>query len=128
VVLDSSSVVAIHLAESGYRRLASRIEESRLVVIGAPTLAETAIVLSSKLGRDARPQLRAWLRDYGIEVVPFGDVHADAALTAFLRFGKGRHPAALNMGDCMSYAVALVADLPLLCVGEEFVHTDIHLA
>ena len=60
-------------------------------------------------------------------VVQFGEAYYAAAVEAWLRFGKGRHPAQLNFGDCMSYAIAKVADQPLLCVGEDFIKTDLEL-
>ena len=72
-----------------------------------------------------RPLLMPFLRDIGAEVVAFHEQHLEAATTAFLRFGRGRHPAALNFGDCMSYAVASVAGMPLLFTGEDFARTDI---
>jgi len=128
VVLDSSAIIAIHTREQGHQGLQTRIEEAKLVVVGTPTLVETAMVLSSRLGHDARPQLRGWLRDFNIEVLPFTETHADAAIVAFRRFGKGRHAAALSMGDCMAYAVASTTGLPLLCVGGDFARTDITLA
>jgi ribonuclease VapC len=59
------------------------------------------------------------------QVVVFNEEHLDAATTAFIRFGRGRHPAALNLGDCMSYAVASVAGMPLLFIGDDFPQTDI---
>jgi len=58
-------------------------------------------------------------------VIPFDDEHWAVAITAFQRFGKGRHPAALNFGDCLTYAVARLADERLLCIGEDFVRTDL---
>jgi ribonuclease VapC len=88
-------------------------------------LLETVMVLTARLGRDARPMLSAFLRRLEAEVVPFSEEHLDAAAAAFLRFGRGRHPAALNFGDCMSYAVASVARMPLLFTGEDFGRTDI---
>jgi ribonuclease VapC len=80
------------------------------------------MVLTARLGQDARPLLFAFVRRVRVEVVAFGEEHLDAATTAFLRFGRGRHPAALNFGDCMSYAVA---GMPLLFTGEDFAQTDI---
>ena len=65
------------------------------------------------------------LRRLEAEAVPFNQEHMDAAAPAFIRFGKGRHPAALNFGDCMSYAVASVVGMPLLFTGEDFKRTDI---
>jgi ribonuclease VapC len=125
MVLDSSAIVAIQLEEPGHYRLVDAIRNAQLVVVGTPTLFETAMVLNSRLGYEARPRLSAFLLRIGAEVVAFNQQHLDAATTAFLRFGRGHHPAALNFGDCMSYAVASVAGLPLLFTGEDFARTDI---
>jgi ribonuclease VapC len=125
MVLDSSAIVAIHLKEPGHDRLIEALDKSEVVVVGVPTLLETAMVLTARLGQDARPLLSAFLRRLEAEVVAFNEEHLDAATTAFLRFGRGRHPAALNFGDCMSYAVAAVAGMPLLFTGEDFNQTDI---
>ena len=70
----------------------------------------------------------ALVRDFGIVVIPFEAEHARVAAEAFARFGKGRHRAALNFGDCMSYAVAKLAGQPLLCTGSDFAKTDLKLA
>src|ERR1035438_7057213 len=125
MVLDSSAIVAIHLKEPGHDRLIEAIDKSEVVVVGVPTLLETAMVLTTRLGQYARPLLSAFLRRLEAEVVAFNEEHLDAATTAFLRFGRGRHPAALNFGDCMSYAVAAVAGMPLLFTGRDFTRTDI---
>jgi ribonuclease VapC len=125
MVLDSSAIVAIHLREPGHERLIDRIDTAEVVVVGVPTLLETAMVLTARLGQDARPMIFAFLRRLEAEVIPFNEEHLDAAATAFIRFGRGRHPAALNFGDCMSYAVASVAGMPLLSTGEDFKRTDI---
>ena len=125
MVLDSSAIVAIHLREPGHERLIDRIDTAEVVVVGVPTLLETAMVLTARLGQDARPMMFAFLRRLEAEVVAFNEEHLDAAATAFIRFGRGRHPAALNFGDCMSYAVASVAGMPLLFTGEDFSRTDI---
>jgi ribonuclease VapC len=125
MVLDSSAIVAIHLREPGHERLIDRIDTAEVVVVGVPTLLETAMVLTARLGQDARPMIFAFLRRLEAEVMPFNEEHLDAAATAFIRFGRGRHPAALNFGDCMSYAVASVAGMPLLSTGEDFKRTDI---
>jgi ribonuclease VapC len=125
MVLDSSAIVAIHLQEPGYERLIEAIDKADVVVVGVPTLLETAMVLTSRLGQDARPLLFAFLRRLEAEVVAFNQEHLDAATAAFLRFGRGRHPAGLNFGDSMSYAIAAVAGMPLLFTGEDFTRTDI---
>ena len=125
MVLDSSAIVAIHLREPGHERLIERIDAAEVVVVGVPTLLETVMVLTARLGQDARPMLAAFLRRLEAEVIPFNEEHLDAAASAFMRFGRGRHPAALNFGDCMSYAVASVAGMPVLFTGEDFGRTDI---
>jgi ribonuclease VapC len=125
MILDASAIVAVMLAEPGYEGVLARIQTAPVLACGAPTIAETALVLSSKLKRDARPLLNEFLRDAEVEIVPFSREHADAAVDAFLRFGKGRHPAGLNFGDAMSYAVARVSGLPLLYVGGDFAKTDL---
>ncbi len=125
MVLDSSAIVAIHLKEPGFERLVQAIEEAEVVAVGAPTLVESAMVLTSRLGSDARPLLFAFLRRVEAEIVGFGELHLDAAVAAFVRFGRGRHPAGLNFGDCLAYAVASVADQPLLFTGEDFARTDV---
>jgi ribonuclease VapC len=96
-----------------------------VVIAGVPTLLETTMVLTTRLGQDARPAIFAFLRRAEAELVPFNEEHLDAAASAFLRFGRRRHPAGLNFGDCMSYAVASVAGMPLLFAGEDFKQTDI---
>lgn len=75
-----------------------------------------------------RTLLGRLLDELGAETLPFRTDHWPVALDAFLRFGKGRHPAALNFGDCMTYAVAHLADELLLCVGDDFRQTDLALA
>jgi ribonuclease VapC len=127
LVLDSSAIVAIHLKEPGYERLLAAIEAADLLA-GAPTLLETTRVLTTRLKTDARPVLLAFLRRLNVEVIPFNEEHLDAATAAFLRFGRGRDPAALNFGDCMAYAVAATAGMPLLFTGGDFVQTDIEMA
>lgn len=125
MVLDSSAIVDIHLREPGHERLVEKIEAAKAVFVGAPTLLETAMVLTTRLGQDARPLIAAFLRRLDAEVIPFNEERLDAATSAFLRFGRGRHPAALNFGDCFSYAIASAAGMPLLFSGEDFSGTDI---
>ncbi len=125
MVLDSSAIVAIILAEPDCDRLLEHTSQASVLAVGAPTLVEAALVLSSRLKRDARPLLHNFLRQGEVEVVPFTEDHYEVALDAFQRYGKGRHPAALNFGDCLSYAVARVSGLPLLFTGTDFSKTDL---
>jgi ribonuclease VapC len=125
MILDASALVAIALEESGYRALTEKAGRAVRVLIGAPTAVEAAIVVSSRAGRDARPMIASLLRSMDAEIVEFNQNHYEAAVMAFLRYGKGRHPAALNFGDCMCYALADLSGLPILCTGDDFAHTDI---
>jgi ribonuclease VapC len=125
MVLDASAVVAIVLKQPGFEELTDKIAHSRVVAIGAPTLLECAMVLSSRLKQDARILLAGVLRRMDAQIVPFSEEHFDIALDAFLRFGKARHPAGLNFGDCLAYATAIVAGLPLLFTGVDFTRTDV---
>ena len=124
MILDTSAVVAIVMKEPGYEELLCAVAEGN-PAIGTATLTETAIVLSARLERDARPLLARFLSEASIAIVPFGESHYSAAVEAWLRFGKGKHPAALNFGDCLSYAVARLANEPLVFTGEDFARTDI---
>jgi ribonuclease VapC len=128
VILDSSALVAIVLREPDAEHLLQRMRSASHVAIGAATLLEAGIVLSARLNDDARGLLSRLLQESGIAVVPVTDAHFGIAMDAWLRFGKGRHPAALNFGDCLSYATAVVAGEPLLCVGDDFPRTDCMLA
>ncbi len=128
MILDTSAVAAIVFREPGHEELLARLLAAPEVAIGAPTLAESAIVVSARLGTDARPVLSRLLLEGGIATIPFGEAHFGVAVGAWLRFGSGRHEARLNFGDCLAYAAAKVAGRPLLCVGEDFAKTDLPLA
>ncbi len=128
MILDSSSVVAVVMQEPGYQTVLERLTGAARLAIGTPTLTESAIVLSVRLGADARGLLARLLTEGSIVTIPFTDAHFGVALDAWWRFGKGRHAAALNFGDCMAYAVARVADEPLLCTGDDFPRTNLELA
>ncbi len=128
MILDSSAVVAIFFMEPGFEALLEQIYETSTLAIGAPTLTEVTIVLSARLKRDARGLVARFLQEAGVEVLPFGEAHFGTATDAWLRYGKGRHPAALNFGDCLAYASARLSGQPLLCTGGDFPKTDVVLA
>jgi ribonuclease VapC len=128
VILDSSVIVAITLREPGHEDLVGKLRSASTLGIGTPTLTEAGMVLSSRLGVEPQALLDRFLRDFGVVPVAFGDLHWREALEAFRRFGKGRHPAALNFGDCLSYAAAKLSGHPLLFVGDDFPRTDIEAA
>lgn len=128
MIADTSALVAVVFREPGHEELIDRLVGSPSVAAGSPTLAETCIVLSARMGRDARGLLERLLQELRVESVPFSPEHWRTAHDAYLRYGKGRHPARLNFGDCLSYAVAKLADEPLLFVGGDFAKTDIAVA
>jgi len=128
VIVDTSALVAVTFREPGYQDLVARLAGAPSAGIGAPTLAETGLVLASRLGRDSRDLVIRLLDEFSIEEVSFGDQHWREAVDAYLRFGKGRHKARLNFGDCLTYAVARLANEPLLFAGDDFRQTDLELA
>ncbi|MFN8186260.1 MAG: type II toxin-antitoxin system VapC family toxin [Gaiellales bacterium] len=128
MIVDSSALIAILVEEPGYGEPWSKLRDAPSAGIGTPTLAQTGIVLTSRLGVAGRTLLSRAVDELGLVPVPFGAEHWPVALDAYRRFGRGRHPAALNFGDCLTYAVARVAGEPLLCLGDDFAKTDLELA
>jgi ribonuclease VapC len=125
VIIDSSLLLAIVFREDGWEALVDELAAADSVAAGTPTLAETGIVLHARLGASARGLLERMLDEFGIQEIPFGEVHWREAVEAFARYGKGRHPASLNFGDCMTYATARLAGEPLRYVGDDFAQTDV---
>ncbi|WP_454299339.1 type II toxin-antitoxin system VapC family toxin [Salana multivorans] len=125
VVIDSSAIVAALREEPDGEQLTRAAAAADDVLIGAPTLLECSIVL----GPSRRGDLEEWLAALGAQVVPFTAEHARIARDAYGRYGRGSgHPARLNLGDVMTYAVAAVAGAPLLYKGNDFGHTDLEPA
>ncbi len=127
MILDSSALLAIVFQEPGFVDVLEELENAEALAVGTPTLAETGIVLHARLGADAYGLLERILDEFKIQEVPFGEVHWREAVDAFRMFGKGRHPADLNFGDCMTYAVAKLAGEPLMFTGEDFRRTDLEV-
>jgi ribonuclease VapC len=128
VIVDSSAVVAVLHKEPGYTEIKKAMGDAEIVSIGAPTLVECVVVMGRADGQQGVDALSDLIHELGIEVLPFSEPHADLATDAFLDYGKGRHPARLNYGDCMTYATARSADRPLLYTGDDFAQTDIQAA
>ena len=128
MVLDSSAIVAILLDEPERAIFEGAISRDPVRLIGAPTLLEAAMVLSAKKSPRAEKALDALLTVIEARVVDFGRDEARIARRAFYMFGKGRHPASLNFGDCMVYAIAIAHDEPLLFKGSDFSLTDVRIA
>jgi ribonuclease VapC len=128
VILDSSAIVAILLRQPNFERVLEQVAGADVVGAGTPTLAETGIVLEARVGRTGRTLLARFIQESGLIAVPFGEAQWRTAVDAFARFGRGRHPAALNFGDCVAYATARLAGEPLLCLDHELAKTDLALA
>lgn len=124
MILDSSALLSIFFDEPVKDILLDRIEQAQVLGIGAPTLVETGIVLAART-KVEEFLLNEFIHRMGISIIPFTQDHYREAMRAYRLYGKGRHPAALNFGDCLTYAVAKVSGLPLLCVGEDFRKTDL---
>ena len=126
MVIDTSAIVAIALNEPDAAELEVRIADDPVRLISTATVLEATIVLETRLGDAGGREFDLWLLKIGAEIVPVDAEQADAARRAWRRFGKGRHAAALNYGDCFSYALALTRGEPLLFKGEDFAKTDVN--
>ncbi|MCW2240412.1 type II toxin-antitoxin system VapC family toxin [Azospirillum canadense] len=123
MVVDTSAIMAILLGEPDAARYARAIGAADVRLISAATVLECSIVAIARFGNDAT--LAAWMADHAFEVVAVDATQVGLARDAFLRFGKGRHPAGLNYGDCFSYALAKTTNEPLLFKGNDFPLTDL---
>ncbi len=128
MILDSSAILAIVLREPGSEILIERIAEATDIFIGAPTLAEAGIVLENRLGNSAPGLLVQFLHEWKITILAFGEDHWREAVAAYSIYGKGKHKAGLNIGDCLTFAVARLSGQPLLDAGGGFSKTDIERA
>jgi len=126
IVIDTSAVIAIIRAAAEARRFIDAIAEADTAYLSAVSLQESAMVLAGSSGdASAWHVLDDLVRDMDLKVAPHDRDLSIVAREAFVRFGKGRHPAALNCGDCASYALAKRLGLPLLFKGRDFAQTDI---
>ena len=125
MVIDSSALIAVVRGEADSERFrrAMRLAFPRLVA--APTAVEASLVMLSRFGEAGLADLDALIGETAIDIVPFNGGHIRLAVDAFRRFGKGRHPASLNLCDCFSYALAKATGEPLLFKGNDFSQTDI---
>ncbi len=124
MLLDTSCILAIFQREPERRSFIEAIEAADTVRMSVATFVETSIVIESRYGAEGLLDLDRFISRAGIELVPVDIEQGRLARSAFSRFGKGRHRAGLNLGDCFSYAIAAGFNEPLLCKGDDFVHTD----
>lgn len=125
MVVDTSVLLAILQDEPERRRFNEALESADSRLISVAAFVETSIVIESRYGAEGLRDLDLLLERAGLELVPVDVEQARVARAAYSRFGKGRHPAALNFGDCFSYALARVLGEPLLFKGGDFSQTDL---
>lgn len=128
VVVDTSAATAILLSELASESVLAALEGADPRLMSATTLVELGIVVEARLGPAGSGLADRFVRDGGIEVVAFDRTQADRALEGWRRFGKGRHRAALNLGDCLTYGLAVATGYPVLCIGNDFPQTDAEVA
>lgn len=125
MVVDTSAQVAILFGESDAVCFAHALGEAPARLFSAVTRVELSFVVEGRKGETGRADLELLLRDGAFDIIAVTHQQAEIAIEAFRRFGRGRHPAALNIGDCFSYALAAASDDSLLFKGDDFAQTDI---
>lgn len=125
VVLDTSALIAFLEAEPEADRVGGVLARSASLCISTATVVEAGMVTEARRGESAGRELDLLLHRLGVRQIPVTEEHAELARSAYRRFGKGRHPAGLNFGDCFAYALATALGAPLLYVGGDFALTDV---
>jgi ribonuclease VapC len=128
MIVDTSALMAILFSESDAERYATAMAEAAICRVSSATFVEAAIVVAAHSKGAAGHQLDALLREAKIKIEPVTEAQAHIARQAYLDFGKGRHPAGLNLGDCFAYALAKATGEPLLFKGLDFTRTDVRAA
>ncbi len=125
MIVDTSAIIAILFDEDDAKTYAEAIIQADSCRMSAATFVETAIVVETQTKTGGSRQFDAFFRRAGITIEPVTEEHAHIARQAFVDYGKGRHPAGLNYGDCFSYALAKAAGEVLLYKGKDFARTDL---
>lgn len=126
MIVDTSALLAVLFREDPAERILRSLLEAGWVGIGAPTLSEAGIVFHARTGL-SESIVSDFITRAELTIIPFTNDHWREAVFAFEKYGKGRHPAGFNFGDCLSYAVARVSGKPLICTGGDFGKTDLQL-
>jgi ribonuclease VapC len=125
LVVDTSAAVAVILGEPGSEELAVHLEDALTRMMPAAIRVELGIVIEARLWPAGQDVIDRFLRDAKVGIVPVDADLAARAMSGWRRYGKGRHPAGLNFGDCFTYALAERTGHPVLCTGDDFAATDI---
>ena len=128
MIIDTSALVAILDQEPQAERIARALAATPERMLSAATLVEAGIVMQARRGDEGARDVDLLLAKLRVEIVPFTARQADIARKAFRRYGRGRHDAELNFGDCLAYALAKDASAPLLFKGDDFAQTDVMVA
>ena len=128
MVIDASAILAILFDEPDQRRYGEAIEAATVRLVSAVTRVELAFVIEGRKRQAGRERLERFFQLSGAEIIAVTPQQAEIAVGAYRRFGRGRHRASLNIGDCFSYALAVATGHPLLFKGDDFTHTDIRAA
>jgi ribonuclease VapC len=127
MVLDTSAILAILQDEPERRKFNEAIEAAETRSLSTASFVECSMILESRYGADGVRDLDLFIAKAQLSLVPVDEEQADLARRAFRNYGKGRHPAGLNFGDCFSYALAQALNEPLLFKGNDFNQTDIQI-
>jgi ribonuclease VapC len=125
IVVDTSALFASLTGEPERERILATIASTPNCLMSAASYVECCIVLTARFGEQGAHHLRLFLHEAGIDLVDVDRDQAELAVDAWMRFGRGRHPAALNYGDCFAYALAASRGAPLLYVGDDFTATGL---
>jgi len=125
MVIDTSALIAMLSDEPGAEDLEAAVEADPVRLMSTASFLEAAIVIESRYGEPGGRELDLWLHRAAVNLVSLNVEHAETARLAYRQFGKGRHVAGLNYGDCFAYALAKISGEPLLFKGNDFTRTDI---
>jgi ribonuclease VapC len=128
MVLDTSALLVLLLGEAEAPSFRSLLARDPVRLVSAASLLETAIVIESRLGEPGGRELDLLIHKAGIEIVAVSSDQVEVARDAFRQYGKGRHAAGLNFGDCFAYALSKTSGEPLLFEGEDFSKSDVRSA
>ena len=128
MVIDTSALICILQMEPEAGTFIQQIESANFPALSAVTLVEASIIMRARRGEDGLHYLDRFIQRANIEIHSVDREQADIARRAYQRFGKGRHAAGLNFGDCFSYALTVHMGTELLCKGNDFAQTDLPLA
>jgi ribonuclease VapC len=128
LAVDTSALTAILLGESDAAALLAQLMEAQRIGLCAPNRTELLLVIQARLGDPGVERAKQFLTMERVQTIPLDAALADLAAEGYRRFGKGRHPAGLNFGDCFSYALAIREQVPLLFKGDDFTKTDARVA